>query len=958
VVQKKLIKQKIPDLSVKMKRIATIFIILLISSQCHAQQITVAGPVYTQHPRFLAGNNKEAILRSIQSSEELKNILEQTKRNIEDYVKRCQEDSAWMVSRLQMYWKTKSTEIYIKGGVYDHAAGEAPMPTVKFPGMRGGISAHTAPKLEDIMPYVDDPRGLYLLNKSTSQMEWVDIAKTGTIIEGINNNIMRMAYTSSVLYFLTAEEKYARFAFTLFDAYMTGMYYRKEPYDLSHGHHQTLAGLSSFEVIQEVAILNSLTGIYDFLHDYLRQRAAQKMKVYSDVFRKWADLQIAHGVAFNNWNLMQAKNVLNIALILDDDKAYADKKGNQYYTNYILNTNSQRQWSLQKTVNEGYDPVTGLWNESAGYSLGVLNDLTGFVNFFDKYYKLDLVEKLPVLKKAVVAVAQYLFPSGYFTSFGDSHYGRISLSPAGQMLLNAQRNHKPGQAKEFTACIKALQRFYKERGSAPAGEGSVAGINALLYNNDAIEPDESTPAGNINDYITPVFSSPQVSFFALRNGMDAKNGLMVAMSGSKGNHMHAGGISMEIYGKGYVLGPESGIGTNYFQADYAEYYSQFPAHNTVAVDGISAYPVMKSNHGFEVKNSYPASGVSIGYFSSVSFGNLYFLEPETNADQSRLTSIIRTSDSTGYYVDIFRSKRKDGKDKMHDYFYHNIGQQVVVSDDKDNTLSLQPTDKLSFGGGHLFAYDYFYDKRSIATGKNVKAVFRFSLPGKEEVQMNMWMKGEQGRELFEVKSPKSTAIDRMGLPKEIAELPMPTIVARQTGEAWSRPFTVVFEPTTVSQPASIASINPFSPVKAAAGFVGLEITGRSGDKQFIFSDAAGGSDISYGNKKFAGTYGVINESRNMMYLFLANGNAISREGYSIASKSATTAVLEGKTEGWFFASTTPFKLSIPVSAFGSNNKYELSTSQQLYKGKRSVSDRVPVIVFDLPAISYSKFELR
>ena len=54
---------------------------------------------------------------------------------------------------------------------------------------------------------------------------------------------------------------------------------------------------------------------------------------------------------------------------------------------------------------------------------------------------------------------------------------------------------------------------------------------------------------------------------------------------------------MELYGKGLPLGPDAGIGlTLYSGQDYLEYYSQFPAHNTVCVDGISAYPVMKSNH--------------------------------------------------------------------------------------------------------------------------------------------------------------------------------------------------------------------------------------------------------------------------------------------------------------------------------------------------------------------------
>lgn len=83
---------------------------------------------------------------------------------------------------------------------------------------------------------------------------------------------------------------------------------------------------------------------------------------------------------------------------------------------------------------------------------------------------------------------------------------------------------------------------------------------------------------------------------------------VISLNGSEGNHMHANGISMELYGKGYVLGPDAGIGLFLYSGlDYAEYYSQFPSHNTVCVDGISSYPVMKSNHSFDLLSCFPAS---------------------------------------------------------------------------------------------------------------------------------------------------------------------------------------------------------------------------------------------------------------------------------------------------------------------------------------------------------------
>lgn len=926
-----------------------------------AQDIKLPSLVSLSYPRCLAGNtDKEYVQKLIASETWAKDIYAESKKSIDEYVDRHQTDSTWIVSRLMMFWKTKSTEIFIKGGTYDHAEGRAPVPTVKFPGQRGGVTAHAAPKLEDIMPYMDDSRGLYLVNRSTKQMEWVDISKTAGIIENINNSIMRMAYTSSVLYYITKEEKYARFSFDLFDTYMTGMQYRKEPTDLSHGHHQTLAGLSSFEVIQEVAIINSLTGTYDFLHDYILQKAPLQNVVYTDVFKKWADLQIDHGVAFNNWNLMQAKNVLNIALMLDDDKAYADGKGNQYYTNFILNKNVQRQWSLQKVVNEGFDAVTGMWNESAGYSLLVLNDVMDFVNFFDKYYHLDLVASLPILKKAVIAPAQYLFPNGYFASFGDSHYGRINTNAAYKMLSNAVANNKPEQQRYITAYIKFLQRYYKERAVDLDKNENSRGINRLLSIEERPQLSNDVQPGRLADYITPVFYSAHVSLFNLRNGFDNKNGLMIAMSGSKGNHMHAGGMSMELYGKGYVLGPESGIGTNYFQADYAEYYSQFPAHNTVVVDGISAYPVMKSNHGFEVKSAYPASGTSESYFPSVSFGNLYFLEPETQSDQLRLISTIRTSDTTAYYIDIFRSKRKDGKDKMHDYFYHNMGQGLTVTDAKSQPIKLQSTDQLSFGGGHLFAYDYIYAKQSAGKNKDINAAFNLSIPGKEDVQMNMWMNGNKEREIIIAKSPRSTAIDRMGLPKEIADLPLPTIVARQSGEAWTKPFVVVFEPTTTSQPKSIQSTSLFQPTNAPVDFTGLVVANANGSKQFVFSLPQQGNAVIYENKLFSGTFAVVSELNNdVQYLFLGNGSAIRNGVYSInAKKTGATAGIELKAKDVFFFASAPVRISLPAELFKNKQDAKIIIGAKIYKGQTAVYKGKQIMLFDLPASAYTKLELR
>lgn len=946
-----------------MKRIGVFIFLQFVFALAYAQVIKIPASITTLHPRLLTNKNEKPRLQQlIGSTDWARSTFEQSKKNLEEYVNRHQADSTWIVSRLQMYWKTKSTDVFIRGGVYDHAEGEAPAPTVRFTGTRDAVTSYAAPKLEDILPYMDDPRGLYYVNRAKpgQPLEWVEQAKTGRIVESINRQIMSMAQNAAIIYWYSGEEKYAKFAFDLFDTYMTGIYYRKEPYDLNHGHNQTLAGLSSFEVIHE-DILNELTICYDFLHDYIQHHAPGKMNLYADAFKKWADLIIKNGVPFNNWDLIEARFVAYIALVLENNNAYADGRGCQYYLDQILNQTAVRQWSLTELIKRGYDPNTGIWAESPGYSQVVINDFTDFVSLFDRVLNFDLLEQLPILKKAVLATAQYLFPNGYAVSFGDSHYQRLSTIPAQQVVINAQKNHKPEQEELFTRFIKMIngEAANVERETANGNKESTAErrnlVSLITYSDFSLK--ESIPAGTLQDFTSPLFYSPNVSWLIQRKGTNPQNAQAISLNGSLGNHMHANGISLELYGKGLPLAPEAGIGTTYFQPDYAEYYSKFPAHNTVVVDGSSSYPEMRSSHGFCVKSCYPVSGVKDGIFPNISFADLYFLEPETNADQQRMMSIIRTSDSTGYYVDIFRSRKKEGGDKRHDYFYHSMGQDMTIRDNKGNPLNLQPVDKLAFANGDLLAYDYLWDERSIQTDKDFNATFRLKMPDRDTIFMNMWMKGEPNRELFSVKSPKSTAIDRGIVPKEIAELPLPTIVARQYGEAWKRPFVAVFEPSSSSQPKSVASITSFSPAATVSDFTGIIVESKNGNREYIFSSADNKAAITYKEKKFKGTYAVVSENRDdINYLFLGNGSIISKGSYSIESKlDSTSAALCKQNNQWFFTCTKPVTLTIPQEIMHDKSN-QLHVSGKKTAGKKKVVNGKVIVSFDLPAMEYTRID--
>jgi hypothetical protein len=228
------------------------------------------------------------------------------------------------------------------------------------------------------------------------------------------------------------------------------------------------------------------------------------------------------------------------------------------------------------------------------------------------------------------------------------------------------------------------------------------------------------------------------------------------------------------------------------------------------------------------------------------------------------------------------------------------------------------------------------------------------MPGRDSIFMNMWMKGSPGRELFSVKSPKSTAIDRGIVPKEIAELPLPTIVARQYGEAFTKPFVALFEPASETQPASIAAISSFVPTKAPADFAGILVENKNGLTQTIFSTSAGNEDINYKEYAFRGTYAVISEySREIEYLFLGNGRKLSKGGFGITALGNATAVLCKQNGQWFVTCTRPVTLILPHDLVHEGvrvNGKKIAGIKKVVNGKTLVS-------FELPAMPYTRLEL-
>lgn len=708
------------------------------------------------------------------------------------YLEKVTLQPDWLVSRLQMYWTSHATDVFVNNETFDHLGGDrAVVPTVKFNGTRSHGTDYNRPKLGDVVPYDDDAEGrVTYINKVTGKMEKTHPSKTGTQIASLNRQILGIARDAARLYAEGGDERYAKMAFDVFDTYMKGIYYRHVPTDLTHGHMQTLVGMTTFEVIHEDAV-NEITEMYPLLRDYIKK----DHHLYEAALKKWAENIIANGVPHNNWDLIQANFIVRIALVLRNNQDYADQKGREYYLDYVLNQSSIRQWSMKRLADYGFDPKTHIWSESPGYSTMVIGEFATFANTMDEKAGIDMFHEIPSIEQAVFASPQYLFPNRMICGFGDTHPNYLNPLAIDLMMRYAERHHDTDLAKRLETLRDAIQK--------------------------------DAPSADIEKYVSKTFYSPNVSWLMQRTGMDAQHDLAVSLNGALGNHMHANGISMELYGKGFVLGPDAGIGkTLYSGADYNEYYSRFPAHNTVCVDGVSDHAVMMSQHAFEVQFLKETTEATVSQVS--------FIEPETQADQLRTNGIVKTQRG-GYYVDIFRSRRKNGQDKFHDYFYHNLGQSMTLTAADGSDLQLHPTDELAFAGGHLYAYSYIYDKHSTYTEKDVRATFTTSCPDGRKVDMTMWMQGSRDREVFRALSPVNLEYERLGdfMPYKVDEQPVLTYVARQHGDAWSHPFVAVFEPSDSNEPSEIERVEFFTP--DAPDAVGIKVILKSGRVDTIVS---------------------------------------------------------------------------------------------------------------------------
>ncbi|MBB4079242.1 hypothetical protein GGR28_001862 [Lewinella aquimaris] len=707
----------------------------------------------------------------------------------------------------------------------------------------------------------------------------------------------------AMLYWLTREEKYARYAADVLHTFVGGLL----PLTPGIDHHNAGWIYSEDHLREAREIGAQLPIIYDFIHDYLVENgtvfdlgtgsaAMFNREGAQHVFRTYAKLAVEQGIINCNWPILEMPSLLHNTLALDDPAERAE------WLKYVTETSTDHQDAFPK-IAELYENYGGTWPESFGYAQHVSQNLTYILTVLKHYDpSSQFLNRYPAFVAALPQARYFTYPDGKQTIlFGDGHRPYHPLRDGLEMAFHlAGLSENLGLREE----VGALLAYEKEEAGYRRFQLPERDFGASVYREPLTmlwyEPEVDAPVGN---YPLPVTDELPFAGITLQRNLsatgDPRDAFMYFVGGAGFVHGHASGMNMEVYGKGEVLGAKSG--RSQYRTDIHEnYYRLFASHNTVVVNGASQGDGGWVNLGIETvqrEAAEPAPKMA-ALTDRYAFSTSSFQDNRGSGDparQQRTMAIVRTTDTTGYYVDVYRS-RTESPEQYHDYIYHNIGDDLRLSDGTTGADLRTKKDPNRFAASaHKFYKSnrsfrdpgwHFFDKVRTAAeySDNVAATFEAKSLHTESVRMRVHLPGGEDRSYTSAMAPPSTES-----PAPYDKLPTPTLVVRKQGEAWDDPFVAVLEPGEGQAPSAL------SVQRIGETCCGIEVsTGPEADYRRQYILALDDTNARYVNADYAigfrGRFALLDTDRDGRLLGLYVG-----EGQELSYQTSTLTFADGAT---------------------------------------------------------------
>lgn len=710
---------------------------------------------------------------------------------------------------------------------------------------------------------------------------------------------LQVGIDCGVAYYLTQKEEYAQCALDILHAYVVGL--NQLPLD-----ENTVNGgwlYANGQHLREAREIGAqIPVIYDFVTPFIEKggkpydlgthnKIAFPKEQAQNVFKTYAMLAIERGHTGSNWSVLEAPSMVQNLLAINNKKERND------LLNIYLTKGSDKQDPLTEIASK-FKNKGDVYPETSQYSNGVASLTTYLLTIITKYDStLHLGQKYKNIPLALSRWDDMKYPNGEIVRFGDGHrHGGIAYT-------SCEMAYYLGQVDEVSKLIKkngSLINTALKNGNYERGQLGSRQFRARPY----FEPlpllwFADTIKGNIEVTERPRTDNLRhASLFLQRNLSktgNPKDGLMCFVGGAHMVHGHANGMDMELYGKGQVLGVDRGRG-RYREEIHENYSRLFAAHNTVIVNGNSRSEGGWVNLGINsVKlvrmEPLPGKEAVSPYHSFTQTSFIDDKGDKAEAEQQRTMALVRTSPTTGYYVDIFRSK-SELPNEYHDYLYHNIGDKLTF---KNEDMDLTDTPERYMANADLPwvqnrqyrhpGWHYFKDvKSSKAYSNDVKALFSTQKLKGGPVFMGLHMPGFENREYTSVMAPLTHEA-----PGPYKKLPTPTLVIRKKGEAWKAPFVVVYEPFSGNQQDN--SIQSVEKIVQKGIYKGLKVTSKTDQKiliQYIIT--------LEGHEKFksedlgiflTGSFAIVTTDTNgkALSLYMGEGTELKYRNISIKAKS-------------------------------------------------------------------------
>lgn len=756
--------------------------------------------------------------------------------------------------------------------------------------------------LDQLHERVDSKLKLHLKNPNVILNTIPDFAKhdrenseqkAGPLAAG-HNKVLALASEAGMLYYLTQDETYAQFAADILGYYIDVLA-PKTP--------QTTT-ICGYEFFDPRTTYGPFALTYDFIYNYLKQpnatvynkqkgirvpfdnAKAQKAiaNVAGNVLQEYGKPD-QHGKTISNHPILTASGALFSILCIEND-AERNRLFQVFWEKGTAHQNSFKNTILPMFGEQG------IWPESTSYSFMPIITMT--LNIVDRVYpEMDVTKDYQHILHGNFLFDYLRHPNRKFVRFGDSKRNNDGTEDLYRYTLSIAERRGYTDLKQKAQI--ALKQAYEAKG------GYKPKLDDNIFNN--FQPLDLFWGQPIPDKIEKGidFNKPTVlvkhAGIALqRNLTETANelyGLTGIIGGAHYVHSHLTGISMELYGAGYIMAPNAGLPATVAERRiplHEKYFRLYAGNNTVIVNGTShgldegswkgdAYVWQNTTKNIAAEPKHLEEPVSENF----SFATQYLKDEVNNCNQQRTLSIIRTGEKSAYYLDVFRSKSL-GENKFHDYIYHNIGDETIIKNEKKQVLNLKETDRYKNDIGDLVqspGWRYFENTQVTEPIKDgVKVTFKINFDNR---YMHMIVPKGVTREYTKGLTPPTREAEN-GYVNKKTQL----IAIRQTGEAWDKPFVSIFEPS-LNQESSVQSVEPLMDGDKIVGAKVISKVEKSIITDYIISQDI--SNATYQNKglnlSFEGRFGIVrveeSKGEKKVSLYIGEGKKLNFEGFKLES---------------------------------------------------------------------------